>query len=98
MSGQLELTRLPWPRLANLDLLATLPWDSPCPVCCQKVHQARLHVPGQGVFAPFRRLDPQGLELLRFEVGACFPGMSPHLLLSTPVQVLRPPEITTMAR
>lgn len=28
MSGQLELTRLPWPCLTNVDLLATLPWDS----------------------------------------------------------------------
>lgn len=48
-------------------------------------HKARLHVPGQGVFAPFRRLDPQGLELLRFEVGACFPGMLPPPCSSLPL-------------
>lgn len=85
MSGQLELKRLPWPRLANLDLLATLPWDS---LHAQSVVR-RFTKPGYMWSSLDREsllpLDPRGLELLRFEVGACFPGMLPPTCSSLPL-------------
>lgn len=90
MAGQLGLTRPPRPLLANLDFLATLPWDSLlAQFIVRKLTKPHYMCLDWESFLPLDRLDLEGLELLRrSEVDACIPGTLAPLAS----------EITIMAR
>lgn len=81
MSGPLDLTRPPLAFLANLDFLATLPWDSlHAQFVVRKFTKPHYMCLDWESFLPLERLDLEGLELLRrSEVDACIPGTLPPL-------------------